>query len=394
MGPYREVCESITAGNIAAMLGLEHARAGETVIDPMLKGGMIPFERLRYISEPVVTIAIEPKKSSDLPKLVEALRKMAIEDPTLHVKINQETGEYLIAGMGQLHLEIALWDLKQRTGIEVVTSPPIVVYRESIRKSAGPFEGKSPNKHNRVYVVIEPLNEETLRLLEAGKVYDDQDWRERAKVLREEADWDADEARGIWAIDDFFNIFVDATKGVQYLRDVKDTLVSGFRWALAEGPLCHEPCRGVKVKLIDALIHEDPAHRGPAQLMPALRDATFAAFLSAKPTLLEPVLKIEAKCPADYISGLTRVLMTRRGKIVSLETQELLMILKGEIPVAETFDLANEIRSATTGRAFWATEFKGWQSVPESMLQDLILKIRERKGLPKTIPKPEDFMPL
>jgi len=394
MGPYREVCESITAGNIAAMLGLEHARAGETVIDPALKGGMVPFERLRYISEPVVTIAIEPKKSSELPKLVEALRKMAIEDPTLHVKINQETGEYLIAGMGQLHLEIALWDLKQRTGIEVVTSPPIVVYRESIRKSAGPFEGKSPNKHNRVYVVVEPLNQETLRLLETGKIYDDQDWRERAKILREEADWDTDEARGIWAIDDFFNIFVDATKGVQYLRDVKDTLISGFRWALAEGPLCHEPCRGVKVKLIDALIHEDPAHRGPAQLMPALRDATFAAFLSARPTLLEPVLKIEAKCPADYISGLTRVLMTRRGKIASLESQELLMILKGEIPVAETFDLANEIRSATAGRAFWATEFKGWQPVPESMLQDLILKIRERKGLPKTIPKPEDFMPL
>ncbi|MCS7140158.1 MAG: elongation factor EF-2 [Candidatus Nezhaarchaeota archaeon] len=394
MGPYREVTERITAGNIAAVLGLEHARAGETVIDPLLKGSMVPFERLRYISEPVVTIAIEPKKSQDLPKLVDTLRKMAIEDPTLHVKINQETGEYLIAGMGQLHLEIALWDLKQRTNIEVVTSPPIVVYRESVRKSAGPFEGKSPNKHNRVYVTVEPLSEETLRLLETGRVYDDQDWRERAKILREEADWDTDEARGIWAIDDFMNIFVDATKGVQYLRDIKDTLISGFRWALAEGPLCHEPCRGVKIKLVDALVHEDPAHRGPAQIMPALRDATFAAFLSARPTLLEPILKIEAKCPADHISGLTRVLATHRGKITSLESQELIMVLKGEIPVSETFNLANEIRSATAGKAFWATEFKGWQPVPESMLVDLMMKIRERKGLPKVIPKPEDYMPL
>ncbi|RLF12659.1 MAG: elongation factor EF-2, partial [Thermoprotei archaeon] len=353
-----------------------------------------PFERLRYISEPVVTIAIEPKRSSDLPKLVDVLRKVAIEDPTLHVKINEETGEYLLAGMGQLHLEIALWDLKQRSGIEVVTSPPIVVYRESIRRSAGPFEGKSPNKHNRVYVVVEPLNQDTLRLLEAGRVYDDQDWRERAKILRDEAGWDTDEARGIWAIDEYMNVFVDVTKGVQYLRDIKDTLISGFRWALAEGPLCHEPCRGVKVKLVDAMVHEDPAHRGPAQIMPALRDSIFAGFLSARPTLLEPILKIEAKCPADYISGLTRVLMTHRGKINSLEGQEMLMVLKGEIPVAETFNLANEIRSATAGRAFWATEFKGWQPVPESMLTDLVLKIRERKGLPKVIPKPEDYMPM
>ncbi|MDI9620028.1 MAG: elongation factor EF-2 [Candidatus Nezhaarchaeota archaeon] len=394
MGPYREVCERIAAGNIAAMLGLEHARAGETVIDPSLKGVMVPFERLRYISEPVVTIAIEPKKSSDLPKLVEALRKMAIEDPTLHVKINQETGEYLISGMGQLHLEIALWDLKQRTSIDVSTTPPIVVYRESVRKTVGPFEGKSPNKHNRVYIVVEPLNEDTLRLLEVGRVYEDQDWRDRAKILREEAGWDTDEARGIWAIDEFMNVFVDATKGVQYLRDIKDTLISGFRWSLAEGPLCHEPCRGVKVKLVDAMVHEDPAHRGPAQIMPALRDAIFAGFLSARPTLLEPVLKIEAKCPSEYVSGLTRILATHRGKVSSLEGQETMMYLKGEIPVSETFNLANEIRSATAGRAFWATEFKGWQPVPESMLQELVLRIRERKGLPKEIPKPEDYMPM
>lgn len=105
---------------------------------------MFPFEKMKYISDPVVTVAIEPKYSRDLPKLIDALHKMAIEDPTLSVKINQETGEYLIAGMGSLHLEIALWDLKQRTGgIEITTTPPIVVYRESLT-GAGARSRASP----------------------------------------------------------------------------------------------------------------------------------------------------------------------------------------------------------------------------------------------------------
>ena len=200
------------------------------------KGSAAPFERLRYISEPVVTVAIEPVRSQDLPKLVDALRKMALEDPTLHVKINEETGEYLMSGMGALHLEIALWDLKQRTNIEVKTSPPIVVYRESVKDKSPVFEGKSPNKHNRVYISVEPLDETTIELLQKGEVYEDQEWRTRAKILREKAGWDSDEARGIWAIDENLNIFVDLTSGVQYLREVKDTITIAFRWAMREGP--------------------------------------------------------------------------------------------------------------------------------------------------------------
>ena len=392
MGPYREVAPEISAGNIVALLGLDKARAGETVVDAEYKDVMAPFERMAYVSEPVVTIAIEPKKSSDLPKLVDALRKLAIEDPTLKVTINEETGEYLISGMGTLHLEITLWELHERTGLEVVTSPPVVRYRETVRKSAGPFEGKSPNKHNKVYISVEPLNEETLKLLMEGKVYDGQDWRERAKILRDYADWDSDEARGIWAIDENFNMFVDLTKGVQHLREVKDTIVQGFRWAFEAGPLAQEPVRGVKAVLHDAVIHEDPAHRGPAQIMPATKNALFAAFLSANPTLLEPILKIEVKVPQEQLSGVLNVITRRRGKIVSMEQHGMLMKVLGEIPVSETFGLADDMRSATQGRAFWATEFLRWAPVPQGMLEELILKIRERKGLSKRIPRPEDFL--
>ncbi|RLE49861.1 MAG: elongation factor EF-2 [Candidatus Methanomethylicota archaeon] len=395
MGPYREVAPEISAGNIVALLGLEKALAGETIVHPSYKDVMVPFEKMKYISEPVVTIAIEPKHSKDLPKLIDALHKMAIEDPTLSIKINQETGEYLISGMGSLHLEVALWDLQQRTGgIEIVTSPPIVVYRESIKGSAGPFEGKSPNKHNKFYIMIEPLNEETINLIQQGIINEDQDSKERAKILRERAKWDTEEARGIWAIEEHVNVFVDVTKGLQYLREVKDTAIQAFRLAMAEGPLAREPIRGVKVKLVDAVIHEDPAHRGPAQVIPAIRDATFAAFLSAKPVLLEPMLKLDVKVPQEYLGGVTRIISSKRGKIITIEQSGQVMHVVAEIPVAETFDLSDQLRSATAGRAFWGTEFSRWAPVPDSMAKDVIRKIRERKGLPPEPPKPEDFMPM
>jgi len=392
MGPYREATEFVCAGNIVALLGLEDARAGETVVETKYKDVMKPFERMRYISEPVVTIAIEPTRSSDLPKLVETLRKMAVEDPTLKVHINQETGEYLISGMGTLHLEIALWDLNQRSGIEVVTSPPIVRYRETVKVDGPTIEGKSPNKHNKLYISVEPLDKDTLDLLSKGIVYDGQDWRERAKILREQAGWDSDEARNIWAIDDNLNIIVDRTKGIQHLREIRETIISGFKWSMEAGPLAQEPVRGVKVVLHDAIVHEDPAHRGPAQIMPATKNAIFASFLSAKPTLLEPVLKIDIKVPAEQLSGALNVVTRRRGRIIDMKQSGMLMHVVGEIPVSETFDLSDEMRSATQGKAFWSTQFSKWAPVPESMLENLILEIRKRKGLSLRVPKPQDFV--
>ncbi|MEM3616047.1 MAG: elongation factor EF-2, partial [Candidatus Methanomethylicia archaeon] len=217
-------------------------------------------------------------------------------------------------------------------------------------------------------------------------------WRTRAKILRSEAGWDADEARGIMAIDQYLNIFVDVTKGVQYLRDIRETLISAFRWSMEAGPLAQEPIRGVKVKLVDAMVHDDPAHRGPAQIMPATKNAIFAAFLSASPVLLEPILKMDAKVQQEFLSGLLRVITGKRGKILSMEQQKLLMSVKSHIPVSETFDLSDQIRSSTQGRCFWSTEFSHWSSVPQQLADELIRQIRKRKGLPPNPPKIEDFL--
>jgi len=393
MGPYREVVDRIPAGNVAAVLGPDLARSGETIVDIKIKDVIVPFERMRYISEPVVTMAIEPKKTTDLTKLMDALKKMSIEDPNLIVKINEETGEYLVSGMGHLHLEVVLTLLKERFGLEVDTSPPTVVYRETARDRSQIFEGKSPNKHNRLYISIEPMNEDTIRLIQQGIVTEDMDPHKRAKILRDEAGWDHDEARRIWAIDENINVFIDKTSGIQYLREVRDTIIQGFRLAMREGPLAAEPVRGLKVILHDAVIHEDPAHRGPAQIYPAVRNPIFAAILTARPTLLEPIQKLEIKFPMDYLGSISSVITKRRGRILNVvHMVGNLVKMLAEVPVAESIDLANELRSSSAGKAFWGTEFSRWAPVPDSMLLDIVKKIRQRKGLKPEPPRPEDFL--
>ncbi|GIU71563.1 MAG: elongation factor EF-2 [Candidatus Nitrosocaldaceae archaeon] len=386
MGPTREIVGKLTAGNIPALLGLQHARAGETISTVK---DVAPFESIKYVSEPVVTVAVEPKHPRDLPKLVEVLRRISIEDPNLVININQETGETLMAGMGVLHLEIAT-SLIQDAGLEIVTSPPLINYRETIKGKAGPVMAKSPNRHNKIYVRVEPLTEDVIELIRTGKINENMDRKEIGMILREKG-WDAEEARRVVAIEGT-SLLVDATKGVQYLQESMDSIKSGFTDVMLNGPLAQEPCRGVKVVLHHFVPHEDPAHRTLAQLMPATRRAIIGAMLSADPVLLEPVLGIEVKCPADMIGAVAGVLSAKRGKLLSMDQKGVIAIINGEIPASETFDLSEEMRGATAGKAMWNTHFKHWQPVPSSMLMNIVAEIRKRKGLNPEPPKADEFI--
>ena len=387
MGPYREIIGSTNAGNIPALLGLDAAKSGETLSSVK---DIAPFESVHYVTEPVVTIAVEPKFSRDLPKLVELLRRLSLEDPNLVTKINEETGEYLIAGMGTLHLEIAT-TLITKTGLQIATSTPIVIYRESVKGSAGPVEGKSPNKHNKVYLSVEPLPDKIVDMIKEGKIGEYQDRHEMAKILRDE-DWPPDEARGVWSVDEGSNMLVETTKGAQYLQEVKEMIIGGYRWGLKEGPLAYEQIRGIKVKLTDVSLHEDPVHRGPAQIMPMSRRAFFIAFLSANPVLLEPIQRITVKVPPDLLGAATSVISQKRGKIVSVDQRGHLVYVVGELPTAETFDLSEVMRSQSQGRAFWGFEFARWAPVPQSLVGQVITDIRKRKGLPPEPPSAQDFV--
>jgi elongation factor 2 len=387
MGAFREIVGELSAGNIPALLGLSAARAGETIA---VREDTFPFEAVKYVTEPVVTMAIEPKYSRDLPKLIGILRNLSIEDPTLVTKINEETGEYLISGMGQLHLEIAKTWI-DKTGIETVTSNPIVIYRESIRGRAGPFESRSPNRHNRLLISVEQLSPELVEMIRSGKIHDGMDRRELAKILRDQG-WETEEARGIWVIDERSNILTETTKGVQRLDQIKGSITIGFTDSMESGPLAGEPVRGVKVRLEDATVHEDPVHFGPGQIIPATRAGIFAAILSANPALLEPLLKINVKLPVEQVGLITSVIAQKRGRVLSIDQKEYLTYVTGEMPTSEAFDLSEVIRGATGGRAFWGTEFSRWDLVPANLQGPIVAEIRKRKGMSPQPPRPQDLL--
>ena len=391
MGPFREVVDKITAGNIAALLGLDLARAGETLVSYEYKDAMIPFESIKYISEPVVTIAVEPKHPKDLPRLIEVMQKLSIEDPNLVATINKETGEYLLSGMGELHLEIATKFIREE-GLEIVTSAPIVVYRETVTTEGVVAMAKSPNKHNKFWLKVEPLEPEIIEAIENGEITDTMGEKRIGEILYQKYKWPTEEARHVWAIDEYKNIIINVSKGVQYLQEVKEMIISGFRWACSSGPLSGEPMRGVKVKLIHAELHSDPVHRGWAQCVPAARRAIFGSFLSAKPTILEPIYKIQVSVPVELIGEVTSLISRKRGRILYTEQKGHLMVITGYIPVAETFGLASEMRSATGGKAFWQTTFDHWEPAPESVARALIPELRKRRGLPPEVPPPEKFI--
>lgn len=387
MGNTREVVNMLPAGNIPALLGLDYAVAGETI--STVKS--IPaFESIKYVSEPVVTIAVEPKHPKDLPKLVEALRRITVEDPNLIVKINEETGETLMAGMGVLHLEIAT-SLLQEAGLDITTTQPLINYRETIRSKAGPIMSKSPNKHNKIFMRVKPLDENIVNLIRSGHVKEDMDKKEMAKILREKG-WPADEARSVAALDVSGNILIDETKGVQFIQESMDSIKSGFDDVLHSGPIAHESVRGVKFVLHHFVPHEDPAHRGLAQLMPATRRAMLGSMLIADPVLLEPVLGIEIKCPQEQIGVVAGILSGKRGKLLNVEQKGVVSIIQGEVPASETFDLSEVMRGGTAGKAMWNTYFKTWQPVPQSIFKNLIVEIRKRKGLNPEPPTPDEFI--
>ena len=306
MGAFRDVVDRIVAGNIAAILGLDLARAGETLVDVTTKE-MIPFERIKYVSEPVVTIAIEPKHPKDLPRLVDIMHRIAVDDPNLVSSINKETGEYLLSGMGELHLEIACKVIKDYK-LDITTSRPIVVYRESVAGQGVTAMAKSPNKHSRFWIQVEPLEEKVVEMIEKGEIDDIVGRRQMGTVLRRDAKWSTKDARNVWALEEHRNILINLTTGIQALREVRDTIISGFRWACQNGPLCEEPLRGLKIKLMDAQLHEDPVHRGPAQVMPATRRGILGSYLTAEPILLEPIYKIGVSVSPQWVGEVTSII--------------------------------------------------------------------------------------
>src|SRR2546425_571945 len=385
VGPDRIPVDEIDAGNVVAVVGLKDAIAGSTVSDDK---EMQPFEKIVHYSDPVVTIAVEAKSTSDLPRLVEALRLIAKADPSIVVEINQETGEHLISGMGELHLEITIYRVQNDYKLPVTTSPPIVVYREGVRGKGGPFEGKSPNKHNRFYMEVEPLEGKIVDAIRAGEIASGQrikDSKALAKKL-EELGMDRNEAKNVVWIQDT-NMLIDATKGIQYLHETMELIKEAYIEAMNRGPLAAEKCTALKVRLVDAKLHEDSVHRGPAQVIPAARSSIYGAMVLAGRILLEPIQKVFINVPQDFMGSAIGEIQSRRGVIDDISQEGEITVIHAKAPVSEMFGFASAVRSATQGRALWSTENAGFEAVPSNLQGEVVRSIRTRKGLP---PEPYD----
>ena len=384
MGPERLMVEEVTAGNIAAVIGLTDAFAGTTM---STIPDMVPFEEIRHVSEPVVTVAIEPKHMGDLPKLIEVMRKVGKEDASLKVEINQETGEHLLSGMGELHLEITQYRIVNDYKVEIEASKPIVVYRETVEHPGGPFEGKSPNKHNRFYFEVETLPEGVVNAVREGEIPQGKSFKD-TKTLVAKLDGlgvPRDEGRGIVAVEGT-NILFDVTKGIQYLNETMDLIVDAFKEAMGRGPLANERVYGLKVRLVDAKLHEDSIHRGPAQTIPAARSGIYGAMVLGDRRLLEPIQKVTVNVPQDVLAGATRELQRRRGEILDMTSVGDLQTVVAKVPVAEMFGFASDIRSATAGKVLWSTESMGFEPIPTELQPKVVSEVRQRRGL-----KPEPY---
>jgi elongation factor 2 len=377
-GAKREIVDNVPAGNFVGVGGVK-SHAGETVT---LEQTETPFERITHIFDPVITKAIEAKRPSDLPKLIEVLRMVGKEDPTINIEINEETGEHLMHGMGELHLEVIENRIRSEKGVDVQTSPPIVVYRETISAASQEAMGKTPNKHNLFFFKVEPLEDAISDAIKKGDIQESR-IKKKDLVLRDKLVECGMDSKVALKVKDVYNgnMFVDMTRGQVHVGEVIEMLLDMFEDVMRQGPLAREPCFKVKVMLTDMKLHEDAIHRGPAQVYPAVREGVRGAMMTAKPFILEPyqILRIEA--PADFFVNISKLISNKRGQLLDAQQEGTLSIIKAKLPVGEMFGWSSELRSATGGRGSSSLVDQMYEKLPGELQEKIVKQIRDRKGL-------------
>ncbi|KAJ6257031.1 hypothetical protein Dda_7915 [Drechslerella dactyloides] len=402
MGRATEPIENVPAGNIVGLVGVDQF---------LLKSGTLTTSEtahnlkvMKFSVSPVVQRAVEVKNGADLPKLVEGLKRLSKSDPCVMV-YTSDSGEHVIAGAGELHLEICLKDLEEdHAGVPLRISDPVVQYRETVTKESSMTAlSKSPNKHNRLYLTAQPMDDELAKDIESGKVNSKDDFKTRGRLLADEYGWDITEARKIWCFGpdgSGANLLVDTTKAVQYLNEIKDSVVSGFQWASREGPIAEEPMRSCRFNVLDVTLHADAIHRGGGQIIPTARRVLYAALLLGDPTLQEPVYLVDIQVPESAMGGIYGVLTRRNGHVFGEEQRPgtPLFNIKAYLPVKDSFGFVADLRAATSGQAFSQLVFDHWQPLTMGTISDpttpsgkIVLEMRKRKGLKPEVPLYTDY---
>jgi elongation factor 2 len=402
MGGRVEAIEDVPAGNICGLVGVDQFLVKTGTISTLKEAHNM--KQMKFSVSPVVRVAVEPKNPADLPKLVEGLKRLAKSDPMVQCMI-EESGEHIIAGAGELHLEICLKDLEEdHACIPLKKSDPVVSYRETVSEESSIMcLSKSPNKHNRLFMKAVPMPDGLSEDIENGEVNPRDDFKTRGRYLADKYDYDVTEARKIWCFGPDTNgpnLMIDCSKGVQYLNEIKDSVVAGFQWATKEGVLCDENLRAVRFNIYDVTLHADAIHRGGGQIIPTARRVLYASMLTAEPRLMEPVYLVEIQCPENAVGGIYGVLNRRRGHVFE-EAQTPgtpMFVVKAYLPVNESFGFTADLRSNTGGQAFPQCMFDHWQVLPGCPLTDgtkpnqIVEECKKRKGLKPGPPSLDNYL--
>jgi elongation factor 2 len=402
MGRYTEPIEDVPCGNICGLVGVDQFL--------VKTGTLTTFEnahnmkQMKFSVSPVVRVAVEPKDPQHLPKLVEGLKRLAKSDPMV-LTLTEESGEHIVAGAGELHLEICLKDLEEdHAGIPLKKSDPVVSYRESVLETSSmTCLSKSPNKHNRLFMTATNMPDGLAEDIDSGEVTPRQDFKLRGRYIADTYGYDVGEARKIWCFGPEGtgpNLVIDVSKGVQYLNEIKDSVVAGFQWASKEGVLCDENMRGVRFNIHDVTLHADAIHRGGGQIIPTARRCLYACVLTAQPRLLEPVYLVEIQCPQDATGGIYSCLNRRRGHIFEENSVSgtPMVHVKAYLPVNESFGFTADLRSQTQGKAFPQCVFDHWQQMMDDPTDEtsksgvIVTNTRTRKGLNPVLPPLDKFL--
>jgi elongation factor G len=327
----REEIKEVRAGDIAAAVGLKEAVTGDTLCDP---AEVITLERMVF-PEPVIHVAVEPKTKIDQEKMGIALNRLAQEDPSFRVRTDEESGQTIISGMGELHLEIIVDRMKREFGVEANVGAPQVAYREAIRKQVD-VEGKfikqsgGRGQYGHVWLKMEPN--------EAGKGFE----------------------------------FVDAIKGGTVPREYIPAVEKGLNDTLPNGVLAGFPVVDVKVTLFDGSYHDVDSNENAFKMAASI--AFKDGMRKANPVLLEPMMSVEVETPADFMGNVVGDLSSRRGMIQGMDDLPGLKVIRAEVPLAEMFGYSTSLRSATQGRATYTMEFKHYSEAPRNVAEAIINK--------------------
>ncbi|XP_032891274.1 116 kDa U5 small nuclear ribonucleoprotein component [Amblyraja radiata] len=411
---YHIEVNRVPAGNWVLIEGVDQPIVKTaTITEPRGNDEAQIFRPLKFNTASVIKIAVEPVNPSELPKMLDGLRKVNKSYPSLTTKV-EESGEHVILGTGELYLDCVMHDLrKMYSEIDIKVADPVVTFCETVVETSSlKCFAETPNKKNKITMIAEPLEKGLAEDIENEVVQITWNRKKLGEFFQTKYDWDLLAARSIWAFGPDTtgpNILVDDTLPSEVdkalLGYVKDSIVQGFQWGTREGPLCDEPIRNVKFKILDAVIAQEPLHRGGGQIIPTARRVVYSAFLMATPRLMEPYYFVEVQAPADCVSAVYTVLARRRGHV----TQDApipgspLYTIKAFVPAIDSFGFETDLRTHTQGQAFSLSVFHHWQIVPGDPLdksivirplepqpaphlaREFMIKTRRRKGLSEDV---------